>query len=88
MGAVEDAAGKSVDAFLGNGPIGLLALIGWLCVVVLGIVVLAVWRAYRASEAARIKDLQDQIDAAEKERADMDKKMDILQAVIEAQKKP
>lgn len=86
MGLVEDAAGKGVDALLGYGPIGLLALAGWMCVVVMGAVTIVIWRAFRSSEASRVKDLQDQIDAAEKERADMDKKMDILQAVIGAQK--
>lgn len=87
MGMVEDAAGKGVDALLGHGPIGLLALAGWLCCIVMGVVVIVIWRALRTSEAARVKDLQDQIDASDKERADMDRKMDLLQAVIEAQRK-
>jgi len=87
MGAVEDVAVKGADVLLGQGPIGLLALVACLCVVVLGFAVIAMWRALRTSEAARIEDLKDQIEAADKERADMDRKMDILQAVIEAQKK-
>lgn len=87
MGAVEDAAGKGFDALLGHGPIGILAFFALVCVVFMGVVILVLWRALRASEAARMKDLLDQIDAAEKERADTDRKMDILQAVIEAQKK-
>lgn len=86
MGAVDDAAGKVTDSLLAQGPIGILALIGWMCVIVLGVVIMAVWRAYRASEAARIKDLQDAVESAEKERADMDRKMDILQAVLEAKR--
>jgi len=87
MGAVEDVAVKGADVLLGHGPIGLLALVACLCVVVMGCVIIVIWRALRASEAARISDLKDQIEDADKERAAMDKKMDILQAVIEAQKK-
>lgn len=87
MGAVEEAAGKGVDALLGHGPVGLLALFGWLCVVIMGIVIVVIWTAFRKSEADRVKYLLDDKEAAEKERAEQDRKMDILQAVIEAKKR-
>jgi len=86
MGAAEDVAIKVSDNLLSNGPIGILALVGWLCVFVMGAVVIALWRALRESEAARIKDLLDNAESSEKERAEMDRKMDRLQAILEAKR--
>lgn len=86
MGAVEEVAGKTADALLLHGPIGILALVGWLCVVMAGFVIIVLWRALRASESARVKDLLDDKEAAEKERAEADRKMDRLQAILEARR--
>ncbi len=87
MGLVDETAGKVADNLLTHGPIGVLALVGWLCVVVMGVVIIVIWKALRASEAARLKDLLDDKEAAEKERAEQDRKMDRLQAVLEARKR-
>lgn len=87
MGAVEETAGKVADNLLTHGPIGVLALIGWMCVVVVGVAAIALWRALRASEAARVQYLLDDREAAAKERAEQDIKMDRLQAVLEAKRR-
>lgn len=87
MGTVEETAGKVADYLLTHGPIGVLALVGWVCVVVVGIASIALWRALRASEAARVQYLLDDRAAAERERAEQDIKMDRLQAVLEAKRR-
>ncbi len=84
MGAVEDVAVSAGNSLLNEGPVGLLALFGWLCVVVMGIVIIALWRALRSSEADKVRILVDAAESAEKERAEQDRKMDRLQAVLEA----
>lgn len=84
MGAVEDVAVGAGNSLLTQGPIGILALFGWLCCVVLGLALIVIWRALRDSERARIKDLLDNAAASEKERDEQDRKMDRLQAVLEA----
>ena len=82
-----ETAGKVADNLLTHGPIGVLALIGWACVVVVSIAAIALWRALRASEAARVQYLLDDRAAAERERAEQDIKMDRLQAVLEAKRR-
>lgn len=84
MGAVEDVAVGASNSLLGQGPIGILALFGWLCCVVLAMALMAIWRALRESEKARIADLLADAVTSEKERAELDRKMDRLQAVLEA----
>ena len=86
MGAVEEAAGKGTDNLLTHGPIGLLALVLAMAVVVMGFAVIVMWRAMRASEAARVQDLLDQAEADRKDREEQDRKMDRLQAVLEARR--
>ncbi len=86
MGAAEELAVGVGNNLLDHGPIGVLALVGWLCVVVMGVVIIVIWKALRASEAARVKDLLDDKEAAEKERAEQDRKMDRLQAILEAKR--
>lgn len=84
MGAVEEVAVGAGNSLLNEGPIGLLALFGWLCVVIMGIVILVLWKSLRDSEKSRVQDLLDNAEAAEKDRIEMDRKMDRLQAVLEA----
>lgn len=86
MGAAEDLATGIGNSLIDHGPVGWLALAGWLCVVVMGVVVVVIWKALRSSEAARLKDLLDDKEASEKERAEQDRKMDRLQAVLEARR--
>ncbi len=86
MGAAEDLAVGVGTNLLDHGPIGVLALVGWLCVVAMGVVIIVIWKAFRASEAERVKYLLDDKEAAEKERAEQDRKMDRLQAVLEAKR--
>lgn len=86
MGAVEGIAVNGANSLLNQGAIGILALFGWLASVIMGFALVAMWRALRASEAARVKDLQDAVASAEKERAEQDVKMDRLQAILEATK--
>ncbi len=87
MGTVEETAGKVADNLLTYGPIGILALVGWVCVVLMGMGVIGLHRALRASEASRIKDLLDAATDAKKEREEGDRKMDRLQAIIEARQR-
>lgn len=87
MGTVEETAGKVADNLLTHGPIGVLALIGWACVVVVSIAAIALWRALRASEAARLQYLLDDRAAAKRELTEQDIKMDRLQAVLEAKRR-
>lgn len=84
MEVVSGTAGKVADNLLLQGPIGILALIGWMCVIVMGLVIVIIWRAMRASEADKVKILQDSLEAAEKDREEQDRKMDRLQAVLES----
>lgn len=84
MGGVEKVAVDAGINLLNQGPIGLLALFGWLSVVVMGVALVVMWKALRQSEAARVQDLRDAATAAEKERDEQDRKMDRLQAVLEA----
>ena len=84
---LEDAAGKVTDNLLTHGPIGVLALVGWLCVVVMGIAAIALWRALRTSEAARLQYLLDDRAAAKRDLTEQDIKMDRLQAVLEAKRR-
>lgn len=86
MGAAEELAVGVGNSLINHGPVGWLALAGWLCVVVMAVVIVVMWKALRSSEAARVKDLLDDKEAAEKERAEMDRKMDRLQAVLEAKR--
>jgi len=86
MGAAEDLAVGVGNKLIEHGPLGWLALAGWLCAIVASLVVIVVWKALRTSEAARLKDLLDDKESAEKERAEQDRKMDRLQAVLEARR--
>ncbi len=84
MGGVEKVAIDAGASLLNQGAIGLLALFGWMAVVVMGTAIIVMWKALRASESDKVKILTDAAEAAEKERAEQDRKMDRLQAVLEA----
>lgn len=84
MGAIEGVAVDAGTSLINQGAIGLLALFGWMASVVMGLALVAMWKALRESEAARVKDLLDGRALAEKERTEQDIKMDRLQAVLEA----
>lgn len=86
MGAVEGLATSVGNSLIDHGPVGWLALAGWLCAVVASMVVVVIWKALRASEAARVSYLLDDKEASEKERAEQDRKMDRLQAILEAKR--
>lgn len=84
MGGVEEVAIGVGKNLLNEGPLGWLAIAGWGCAFVACIVIVVIWKAMRESEAARINDLQDIVEASEKERIEQDRKIDRLQAVLEA----
>lgn len=84
MGAVEEVAIGAGNSLLDQGPIGILALFGWICVVVMGLALVVMWRALRESEKARVQDLIENVKSSDKERDDQDRKMDRLQAILES----
>lgn len=84
MGGVEGIAINGANSLLNQGAIGLLALFGWLAVVVMGLALVGMWKALRESEKARVTDLLEARALAEKERTEQDIKMDRLQAILEA----
>lgn len=83
MDQVAETGTKVVDALLLQGPWGYLVLALLAFCVVSSFVCVVLWRDNRRLVDARVADMQEDLDSSKKERQEIERKMERLQAIIE-----